>query len=193
MNVPGPPLDPALEHRLKRFVCCIVRIEGQIVAEQNEAAGTFAQHGKQAGQGGQVFPVNFDQHEFAVGLGRDGAVYGLHQRALAHAARAPQKSVIRRVALGEAAGIVEQGIPRPVNSYQLFDIQPVYFGHRLEPSGFGMPCKRIRCPGDIRRGRGRCDSVQCIGYAGQQFGGFRVRHGGEQFGWKSAPDPITKT
>src|SRR3546814_10618045 len=53
-HVARAPLDAAFEHRLQRLVAGIVLIEGEIVAEQQEAAVFAAQPTQQGGERDQV-------------------------------------------------------------------------------------------------------------------------------------------
>ena len=118
-DVVRPALDAAFEHRLQRLVGGVLAVEGEVVAEHHEAALGLADAREQRGQRGDVLAMDLDQRQrarraahLAVHMGVDG----LHDRALAGAARAPQQGVVGRQALGEAPRVLEQGLLLPVDA-----------------------------------------------------------------------------
>src|SRR5690606_11711919 len=108
-------VDAALEHRLQRLVGGVAEIEAQIVAEQEAPARAARQTLKQAGQAVDVLAVDLDQRERVWALLVDPPVNCLDQRALAHAARAPQERVVGRPTGGEALRVVEQDVAYPLD------------------------------------------------------------------------------
>ena len=62
-DIVGPALDAAFEHRLQRFVAGVLLVEGEIVAEQEAAAGAAAQQREQARQARDVLAVDLDQRQ----------------------------------------------------------------------------------------------------------------------------------
>ena len=118
-DVVGTSLDTAFQHRLQRFVGGIVAVEGEVVAEHDEAEIRAAEEVHQAGQALDVLAVDLDQLQ-PVGLlavDVDIGVSGLHQRRLAHAARAPQQRVVRGQPVGKALGVFDQDVPHPVDAF----------------------------------------------------------------------------
>ena len=66
-------------------------------------------------------------------------VDGLHDRALARAARAPQQRVVGRQALGEAPRVLEQGLLLAVDAHQQVETDAVDLGHCFQPMAGGVP------------------------------------------------------
>jgi hypothetical protein len=58
-------LDAALQHRLQGLVGGVVRIEGQVVAEDDEAVRVGPQQRHEVGKGLDVLPVDLDELEGA--------------------------------------------------------------------------------------------------------------------------------
>src|SRR3546814_4652757 len=56
-------LDAAFQHRLQRLVAGILAVEAEVVAEQDAGPVHPAQVAEQAGQGGNVLPVDLHQGE----------------------------------------------------------------------------------------------------------------------------------
>ena len=98
----GPALDAAFEHGLERLVGGVLAVEGQIVAEQDEALVRPAQQAEQVGQGLDVLAMDLDEDQRLAMLVADLRVDRLDDGALAGAARAPEQGVVRRQAAGEA-------------------------------------------------------------------------------------------
>lgn len=63
----------------------------------------------------------------------------LHQRALAHAARAPQECIVGGQAAREAQRVVEKLIARAVDALQQANLHAADPRHRFEPLGISMP------------------------------------------------------
>src|ERR1700682_4503380 len=130
-DVLRPALYAALQRRLQRLVGGVVGVKRKIVAEQDEAMARIAQECHQLRQGLDVLAVNFDELQ---GLFRRLVHPGMHrldQRALAHAARAPEKNVVRRESAGESLGILEKKITNPVDPFEKTKLYPIDFGDRL--------------------------------------------------------------
>ena len=60
-DVLGAPLDAAFEHGLERLVARVVLVEGEVVAEHDEAVRAVAQCSKAARQRGDVLAVDLDE------------------------------------------------------------------------------------------------------------------------------------
>ena len=98
-----------------------------------------AQMAEEAGQGVDVLPVDLDQLQ-----AREAAVNGLDQRALAHAACAPQERVIGGKAPGETLGIRQEHVAAAVDALEERQRHPIDRpdrqkgpGVRLENEGIG--------------------------------------------------------
>ena len=105
-DVVRPALDAALQRRLQRLVGGVAGVEGEVVAEEDEALRPVAQQRHQLRQRLDVLAVDLDQlqrRRAGRQLGGDRGMHRLDQRALAHAARAPEERVVGRQAGGEAA------------------------------------------------------------------------------------------
>ena len=81
-----------------------------------------------------------------------GGMDRLDQRALAHAACAPQQRVVGGQAAGEALCIVDQQITHTVDSAQQFQRQPVDRSDRQKMAGVGDPHESV---GGAKIGLGR--------------------------------------
>ncbi len=101
----------------------------------------------------------------------DIGVRGLHQRGLAHAARAPKQRVVGGQAAGESRRVLEQRVAHPVDAAQQDDVDPVDLPDRLKRARTGVPNEGVRF-GEIRRGRRRRgQTLQRIGDTGDEGGG----------------------
>ena len=118
----GPAFDAAFEHRFERLVRGVARLEGQIVAKQDEAfALGLAEMSKQARQRADVLAVDLHELEAARRLRSLAAYRRMHcldQRALAGAACAPQKRIVGGKALREAHGVVEKSVAHAVDALE---------------------------------------------------------------------------
>ena len=76
----------------------------------------------------------------------DLAMHGLDERALAHAARAPQQRVVGGQAAGEALRIGKQGIAHPVDALQQRKRHAVDLDDGEEGFGLGLPDEGIGRP-----------------------------------------------
>lgn len=91
-------------------------VEGEIVAEQDEAVGRRLQERHQAEQGVDVLAVDLDQLQRCGGVFArrvDAGMHRLHQRGLAHAAGL-QNVVSGRYAM--AFGVVEKNVAHAVDT-----------------------------------------------------------------------------
>src|SRR5262249_8575172 len=138
-DVLRPTLDAAVEHRLQRLVARILLVEREIVAEEEAAPAAAAQATEEAGKGGDILTMDFDQHPRARPRPVELAVHRLDERALAGAAGAPQKDVVGGKARGKAPRIVEQDVAHAVDAAQELEIDAIDRGYRLQPFGIGMP------------------------------------------------------
>ena len=117
-HVVRPALDAAVQHRFQRLVVGVLPLERQVVAQDQAAPcpaprSTFSSSGR----------VRMSSRWISIsarlpGCSRVGHGVGrLHQRGLAHPARAPQHGVVGRQAAGEAQRVLQQdaasGAPRP--------------------------------------------------------------------------------
>ena len=119
-DVLRPALDAALQRRLQRLVGGVVAVEGEVVAEEDEAVRRVADAAPSARAG-----VSMSSRWISISLsglpparGVDAGVDRLDQRALAHAARAPEEHVVGRQAAGEALGVLEQDVAHPVDALE---------------------------------------------------------------------------
>src|SRR4029079_8131610 len=101
-----------------RLVGGIAAVEAEVVAEQEATARARRQALEQSREVSDVLAMDLDEGERASPLGVDLAMDRLDQRALAHAARAPEESVVGRPAGREAAGVVEQDVAHPIDADQ---------------------------------------------------------------------------
>ena len=103
---------------------------------------------QQAGQAADVLAVDLDQSKRRRRPAVDLGMGGLDQRALAHAAGAPEQRVVRWQAAGEAASVVEQDLDLPVDPAQEVERHAADRQHRVEPVGparfSGMPDEGVR-------------------------------------------------
>jgi hypothetical protein len=107
-HVGRPSLDAAFEHGLQRLVGGVRRLEGEVVAEEDEAvAGLAAQMVEEAGQRGDVLAMDLDELQPAADL----SMHGLDERPLAHAPRAGGKPA------GETHRVGEERVPHPVDAF----------------------------------------------------------------------------
>ena len=89
-DVLRPALDAAFEHGLQRLVGGVFGLEGEVVAEHDEALPRMTQQAHQLRQRFDVLAMNFDQLEPGGGMrGADRGMGGLDQRGFPHPARAP--------------------------------------------------------------------------------------------------------
>ena len=77
---------------------------------------------------------------------------GLHQRRLAHAARAPQQRIVGRQALGEALGILDQHVAHAVDALEQRHLDAVDARDRREPASVRLPDEGVGA-GQIGHGR----------------------------------------
>ena len=156
-------LDPALQHRLERFVGGIVVVEREIVAEDDGAPAAVFDDGEQRRQRVDVFAMNFDQQDL-VGLALvDVGMRRLYQGRLAHAASAPKQRVVGRQPIGETAGVVQQDIAHPLDPLQQLQIDAVDGRHRLQPMALGLPDEGVGGVQIIVAAADRRQSLQCVG------------------------------
>ena len=138
--------DAAFEYRLERFVARIVIVEGQVVAEHEEAELRGARDRHQFGQALDILAVNFDQLERMLALGGerhvDGGLRGFDERRLAHAARAPQQRIVGRQAIGKTLGVLDQHVADPVDALEQRHLDAVDARHRHKPS-VGVPDESV--------------------------------------------------
>ena len=166
-HIVRPPGQPAIQHRLQRFVLRIVMAEGQVVGEQHETlVFGVTQNRQQPTDTVQILARDLDQHQrqalrACLGMG------GLHQAGLAHPARTPEQRIIRRMAARELQRIGQQRVAGAVDADQLGQIDPVDLGHGFQPVGIGVPDIGIGL-GEAGRGCGRRgQTLQRRGNAGQ--------------------------
>ena len=135
-DVVGPALDAAFQHRLQRFVGGVVAVEGEVVAEHDEAdtrsrAAASIRPGRLS-ISSRWISISFSRSA-GLRVGVDAGMRGLDQRGLAHAARAPQQRVVGGQAVGEALGILDQDVAHPVDALEQAEIDPVDARHRRQP------------------------------------------------------------
>ncbi len=87
------------------------------------------------------------------------ACVGLHQRRLAHAARAPEQRVVGGQAVGEALGVLDQDVAHPVDALEQAKVDAADARHRRKAS-VRMPDKGVGGAERLRarrrrRGRGK--------------------------------------
>ena len=155
-DIGGASFDPAFEHRLQRFVRGVRRLEGEVVAKEDEAEIRVGAHmGERARQGGEVLAMDFHELE-----PRDLMMDGLDQRALAHAARAPEQRVVGGEALREAERVGEERIPHAVDALEQRQLHAVDVGYRLKAAALRLPDESL-CGGEIGPSRpARSEALQ---------------------------------
>jgi hypothetical protein len=92
-------------------------------------------------------------------------VDGLHQGTLAGAARTPQQGVVGGQSVGEAPGVLVQGLGLATNALQKRDVDPIYMVNRVQPVALGVPDEGVGSVHGDRRRRGRGESLQSLGNA----------------------------
>ena len=147
-------------------------VERQVVAEQDEAVRLDPQLIQQPGQGRDILAMDFDQLQLARRVGRHfgqhGGVDRLHQRAFAHAARAPQQRVVGGKSQRELLGIVQQDVAHMLDAAQQIEIDPADRGDRHQAVALGMPGKGVGQRQVDRRRRRRRQTVERVGDAAQE-------------------------
>ena len=135
-----------------------------------------AQQVHQRRQALDVLAVDLDQLQpvgrLAVDI--DAGMRRLHQRRLAHAARAPQQRVVGGQAVGEALGVLDQDVAHPVDALEQAEIDAADARHRRQPA--------VRMPDE---GVG---AAERIGRAGGRRGRRQVRRDG----FERARDPLRR-
>ena len=96
--------------------------------------------------------MDFDQHQpvLAFALAIDFFMHRLDQRALAHAARAPQQRIVGGQAFGEAPRVGQQGVALALDALEQRQIDMRHLGHRHQPALRRLPDKGV-APGQGRR------------------------------------------
>ena len=166
---------PPSEQRLERLVAGVVGIEGEVVAEHDEAPVRAADQRHQVRQALDVLAVDLDQLErpapaVARESGIDRGVRGLHQRRLAHAARAPQQRVVGGQALGEALGVFHQHVAHALDALEQRHLDAVDAFDRRQPPAVRMPDEGVGGGEVGRRHLPRRQPLQRGGDALQQSG-----------------------
>jgi hypothetical protein len=155
MTLVGRPSTPAFQGSLQRLVRRIVVVERKIIAKQDETEWGDLEDAHQPRQRVDVLAVDFDQLQwrFAVGaVAVDRRMRCLDQRRLAHAARAPQKRIVGRQAVGETARVVDQDVAHTVDAADQLDLDAIHMRHGFQQAALGRPDEAI---GDRQVGRGR--------------------------------------
>ncbi len=140
---------PPSEQRLERLVGGVLGVERQVVAEHDEAVMRAANNPHQVRQALDILAMDLDELERgAFGMARefgvDAGVRRLHQRRLAHAARAPQQGIVGRQPLGEALGILHQHVAHAVDALEQRHLDAVDVRHRRQAASVGMPYEGVR-------------------------------------------------
>ena len=162
-----PPSSCSLE----RLVAGVVLIEGEIVAIEEEAARRGPQDAQEQGQAGDLLTMNFDKRQaFAVlALRVDLRVDRLHERTLAHAARAPQKRIVGGKSVGEPACVFKKRIASRIDPLEEGKRQAGNGCDRKEPAMRRLPEERVAVAGRFGlQWRGR-QPLQRRGDPGQLF------------------------
>ena len=178
-------LKAAIEDGLERFVARLVLVEAQIVTKDDEA-GVFA--GDPAHQDRQAFNVlaiDLDEDQpLEAGLAKavDMGMQRLDQRALAHAAGAPQQGVVGAMPTSEMQRVLQQRFGDVVDAAQQFDRDAGDRRHRPQHGFAGVPVIGIRRAqggrGDHPRGREGRQALGDTVQRGRDFGeGIHVGHG----------------
>ena len=175
-HVVGPSFDAALEHGLERLVARVAAVEGEIVAEQQEAARAAAQLLQEQGQRVEVLAMDFDQREFAAGLPADRRMHGFDQRALAGAARAPEQGVVGGKSAGELARVAQQDVARMVDPVQQREIDAIDLRHAFEPALARMPDEGLALARIVAVALRGHEPVERLGDPDQQRAQFLVVH-----------------
>ena len=142
-------------------------VEREIVAEHDEAMRVAAQQRHQGRQALDVLAMDFDQlQRFGRSRGCvDRGVRGLHQRGLAHAARAPEQRVVGGQAFARSVGVLQQRIAHPIDAAQQRDVDAIDLRHRLQRAAVGVPDEGVGGGEVRRRRRRRGEPLQRLGDA----------------------------
>ncbi|MCY1304970.1 hypothetical protein D9M70_547470 [compost metagenome] len=180
----------AVQHGLQRLVVALARLEGQVVAEHDEAFGPRGHQLDDIGQIAQVGLVHFDQAQAPVAVGRK---HGLDQRALAGAAGAGHEHVIGGLLVDELLRVaVDDGL-LALDVLKVFQVDARHVAHGIQPAARAAlaPAEGVGAPVDLgRSGRkpgfqlsqhalGALDEggeLGCGHVSSPEFGG-RVRNG----------------
>ena len=132
--------------------------------------------------------MNLDQGQRARLLGVNRRMDRLDQRALAHAARAPEQGVVGGQAVGEALCIRMQGVALAFDTLQQFDVDAVDRRHRHQPVALGMPDEGIGGIDVVGARRLWREALQGVGDTVQQRFEARVRDHTDDYTCKVGPD-----
>ena len=181
MTLSGPPLDAALEHRLERLVRGVLGVEGEVVAEHEEAERRRAQQCHQVGQALDVLAVDLDelqQPRILAEPGIDRGMSGLDERGLSHSPRAPQECVVGGEAARKALGVLDQDVAHAVDALEKRHVDAVDPRDACELAGVGKPDEgvgggEIGCFGRLRREslERRGDALEGVGVRGRELVG----------------------
>ena len=118
-DVLRPALDAALQRRLQRLVGGVVAVEGEVVAEEDEAVRA-RRGGAPSAPAASRCPRGGSRRASGAPCRRlvDAGMDRLDQRALAHAARAPEEHVVGRQAAREALGVLDQDVAHAVDALE---------------------------------------------------------------------------
>lgn len=143
-DVVRPSLDAAVKRRLQGFVGRVVVVEGEVVAEDDDAFTGGLQYVEQSGQGVDVLAVHLDQLQGNTACGAHIFVNGLDQRGFAHAARTPEQHVVCRKTIGETQGVFMQDVAYMIDAANELQRDAVGPRDRLEEGVDRRPDETIR-------------------------------------------------
>ena len=180
-DVVRPSLDAAVERRLQGFVGRVVVVEGEVVAEDDDAFTGSLQDVEQGGQGVDILAVHLDQFQGNAACCAHIFVNSLDQRGFAHAARAPEQHVIGGKTIGKTQRIFVQDVAHMVNAANELQRNAVRTRDRLQEGVDRRPDETIgRIPvvyGGCRAGEPFHGNVQSTQFGKKQGGRLFSNHG----------------
>src|SRR5690625_1805796 len=147
-------------------------IEGEVVTEEHAAAILGANHRQQAGEGGDIFPVDLHQRQRLdcqfLRLLVHGRVHRLHEGRFAGAPRSPQQRIVRRKAACKAQRVLVKLCTLPVNAVQEIQFKAVGLLDGIEMRSLGLPDEDVAVLERKHGGRRWRHAVESIGNANEK-------------------------
>ena len=139
-HVLGRRHQAALERGLELAVARLAGVEGEVVAEENEAVGGAAQCIEDPGELHEVGLVHLDHAQTPAAEAPEQA---LHRRGLPRAPLPVEQHVIRGQAAHELVGVGEQPLDRPIDTDQVVEIEEVRLldGEQAPGAPAGVPAE----------------------------------------------------
>ena len=132
----------ALQRRLELAVAGLAGVEGEVVAEEDEAVGGAAQRVENPGQVHEVVLVHLHH---AQAPAAEAPQQALHRRGLPRAPLPEEQHVIRGQPAHELVGVGEETCDRPIDTDQVVEIEEVRLFDGKQPPG---PPARVPAEGE---------------------------------------------